>query len=194
MKKEEVTKWLTIMKANLNSFPEVSNAKKSEALGEAIRLLKNEQSIDKVDCDHTECRNCINHKYCDYEISSSENPNKSENPTSSDDCISRQDVLSEIIRFSTEEGASVECQQLYCDVNNMPPVTPIKPKGHWIGRKKVGFGEWRDVTVLVNLKGCVTDSCECSECGDWLTGSDEYECSARYCPNCGAEMESEVEE
>ena len=67
-------------------------------------------------------------------------------------------------------------------------------KGHWIGRKKVGFGEWKDVTVLVNLKGRVTDSCECSECGDWLTGSDEYECSARYCPNCGAKMKSEVED
>jgi hypothetical protein len=56
--------------------------------------------------------------------------NKSEIPTGSDDCISRQDVLSEIIRFSTEEGSSVECQQLYCDVNNMPSVTPQEPR--WI--------------------------------------------------------------
>ena len=53
---EEVIKWLMIMKANLNSFPEVSNAKKIEALAEAIRLLKNEQS---------------------EEPSSSEKPNKS---------------------------------------------------------------------------------------------------------------------
>lgn len=52
------------------------------------------------------------------------------------DCISRQDVLSEIIRFSTEEGASVECQQLYCDVNNMPPVTP-QPCEDAISRKEV---------------------------------------------------------
>jgi hypothetical protein len=64
------------------------------------------------------------------EPSSSGKPNKSEIPTSSDDCISRQDVLSEIIRFSTEEGSSVECQQLYCDVNNMPSVTPQEPR--WI--------------------------------------------------------------
>lgn len=56
--------------------------------------------------------------------------NKSEIPTGSDDCISRQDVLSEIIRFSTEEGSSVECQQLYCDANNMPSVTPQEPR--WI--------------------------------------------------------------
>lgn len=64
------------------------------------------------------------------EPSSSEKPNKSGIPTGSNDCISRQDVLSEIIRFSTEEGSSVECQQLYCDVNNMPPVTPQEPR--WI--------------------------------------------------------------
>ena len=22
---------------------------------------------DKVDCEHTDCNNCVNHKYCDYE-------------------------------------------------------------------------------------------------------------------------------
>ena len=44
MDREEVIKWLMIIKANLNSFPEVSNAKKIEALAEAIRLLKNEES------------------------------------------------------------------------------------------------------------------------------------------------------
>ena len=111
MDREEVIKWLKIMKANLNTFPEINCGKKIEALAEAIRLLKNERS---------------------EEPSSSEKPNKSEIPTGSDDCISRQDVLSEIIRFSTEEGASVECQQLYCDVNNMPSVTPQKPRKGYI--------------------------------------------------------------
>lgn len=37
-----------------------------------------------------------------------------------DDLIRRQDVLDEIVRFSTEEGSSVGCSQLYCDVYNMP--------------------------------------------------------------------------
>ena len=111
MDREEVIKWLKIMKANLNTFPEINCGKKIEALAEAIRLLKNERS---------------------EEPSSSEKPNKSEIPTGSDDCISRQDVLSEIIRFSTEEGASVECQQLYCDVNNMPSVTPQEPRKGYI--------------------------------------------------------------
>ena len=35
------------------------------------------EPIDKIDCDHTDCINCVNHKYCDYEKSSSEIPNKS---------------------------------------------------------------------------------------------------------------------
>ena len=65
-----------------------------------------------------------------------------------------------------------------------------KPKmGHWIGRKEVKPGVWKDFTVFVNSKGYTVDDCRCSECGDWLTGSDEYDCPARYCPNCGAKME-----
>lgn len=121
-------------------------------------------------------------------------------PTTKDDlgidCISREQAIREL-KESAEHHANDSREEalLHRDrdiIRALPPV-PIRPKGHWIGRKKVGFGEWKDVTVLVNLKGCVTDSCECSECGEWLTGSDEYECSARYCPNCGAKME-EVEE
>ena len=81
------------------------------------------------------------------------------------DCISRQDVLSEIIRFSTEEGSSVECQQLYCDVNNMPSVTPIRPKGHWITRPHI-YGV-----------------AFCSECDFELKIN-----NTNYCPNCGADM------
>lgn len=45
------------------------------------------------------------------------------------DLIRKQDVLDEITRFSTEEGSSVECSQLYCDVNNMPNVLRNKTNG-----------------------------------------------------------------
>ena len=48
------------------------------------------------------------------------------------DLIRRQDVLDEIVRFSTEEGSSVECQQLYCDVYNMPNVLRNKTNGEVI--------------------------------------------------------------
>ena len=43
MDKEEIIKWLLVIKVSLNNFPEISNSKKIKALGEAIRLLKNEQ-------------------------------------------------------------------------------------------------------------------------------------------------------
>lgn len=48
------------------------------------------------------------------------------------DLIDRQDVLDEIVRFSTEEGSSVECQQLYCDIHNMPNVLRNKTNGEVI--------------------------------------------------------------
>ena len=48
------------------------------------------------------------------------------------DLIRRQDVLDEITRFSTEEGSSVECSQLYCDVHNMPNVLRNKTNGEVI--------------------------------------------------------------
>ena len=59
--------------------------------------------------------------------------------------------------------------------------------GHWID----GNGNpvsWDDMNI-----GCPSDSCYCSECGDWLTASDEYPAKGYYCPNCGAKMD-EVEE
>lgn len=48
------------------------------------------------------------------------------------DLIRKQDVLDEIVRFSTEEGSSVECQQLYCDVHNMPSIFFNKTNGEII--------------------------------------------------------------
>ena len=48
------------------------------------------------------------------------------------DLIDRRDVLDEIVRFSTEEGSSVECQRLYCDVHNMPNVLCNKTNGEVI--------------------------------------------------------------
>ena len=32
-----------------------------------ISELKGEQKVEKVDCDKTDCSNCINRNYCDYE-------------------------------------------------------------------------------------------------------------------------------
>lgn len=95
------------------------------------------------------------------------------------DTISRKDALAEIIRFSTEEGASVECQQLYCDVNNMPSVTPKseeRPKGKWIIRdEKHHYGH-----ICSN---CKKEPLYHKQTRDYILSN--------FCPNCGAEMESE---
>ena len=83
------------------------------------------------------------------------------------DCISRQDVLTEIIRFSTEEGASVECQQLYCDVNNMPSVTP-----------QLSVPE---VTALAEWIEKLTKECEEAYNKGYADGVK----SVNICPHCG---------
>jgi hypothetical protein len=141
MDREEVIKWLMIMKANLNSFPEVSNAKKIEALAEAIRLLKNEQ------------------------------PKEPRGSTAKNDlgvdCISRKQAIREL-KESAEHHANDSREEALLRrdrdiIKALPPVTPIRPKGHWIPRN----------AYLLKYK--------CSECN---YKSEKY----NYCPNCGAEM------
>lgn len=88
------------------------------------------------------------------------------------------DIEIKIEQESKTEGArgGIPLQQ---NVPKMP-----QPKiGHWIGED--------GATVYVNSLGLVIDfkACKCSECGEWLTGSDEYVCSGRFCPSCGIKME-----
>lgn len=58
-------------------------------------------------------------------------------------------------------------------------------------------GEWVSETngkmATLDEFGNVSCSVHCSKCGDWLTASDEYGCRGRYCPNCGAKMEGDME-
>lgn len=63
------------------------------------------------------------------------------------------------------------------------PEMPQQKIGHWIGDN--------GTTVYVNSEGNLADfrACKCSECGEWLTGSDEYVCGGRFCPSCGIKME-----
>lgn len=56
-------------------------------------------------------------------------------------------------------------------------------------------GEWIDAngaSVPLDKDGYATNSCYCSVCGDWLTGSDEYATRGLYCPNCGARMDGAI--
>ena len=74
-----------------------------------------------------------------------------------------------------------ECLKMAIEALKTQPKT-----GHWIGRIR-----GKDITLYVNSEGNLTDfiSCKCSECGEWLVGSDKYICSGRYCPSCGIKMQ-----
>ena len=56
-------------------------------------------------------------------------------------------------------------------------------RGEWIGDddKKVG-----------TIDGSPIKSATCSACGNWLVGSDEYDCSGYFCPACGRAMTDEA--
>lgn len=61
--------------------------------------------------------------------------------------------------------------------------------------RPVRHGRWLSMdtekVIAMDDDGCPVDSCRCSECGDWLTGSDEYMVRGRFCPNCGARMDGD---
>ena len=66
-------------------------------------------------------------------------------------------------------------------------VVPVR-HGRWISD---GVGKRFGTVVRLDKDGCPVDSCHCSECGEWLTASDEYPAIGYYCPNCGAKMDGE---
>lgn len=59
------------------------------------------------------------------------------------------------------------------------------------------IGHWVSLTSgkpsRIRSDGMTTESVKCSECGEWLTASDEYVCKGNYCPNCGARMDGDEE-
>lgn len=56
-------------------------------------------------------------------------------------------------------------------------------KGEWIGDNDEKVG---------TIDGSPLKSATCSVCGNWLVGSDEYDCSGYFCPACGAPMTDEA--
>ena len=51
-------------------------------------------------------------------------------------------------------------------------------------------GEWIDdgEKVPVDANGCPRDWAKCSVCGEYLTASEEYDCTGHFCPACGSPM------
>lgn len=54
-----------------------------------------------------------------------------------------------------------------------------KMRGEWIAD-----GE----KVPVDENGCPRDWAKCSVCGEYLTASEEYDCTGHFCPACGSPM------
>ena len=60
--------------------------------------------------------------------------------------------------------------------------------------EKVWRGEWvgDNDEKVGTIDGSPIKSSTCSVCGNWLVGSDEYDCSGHFCPACGRAMTDEA--
>ena len=56
-------------------------------------------------------------------------------------------------------------------------------RGEWIGDNDEKVG---------TIDGSPIKSSTCSACGNWLVGSDEYDCAGYFCPACGRAMTDEA--
>lgn len=102
------------------------------------------------------------------------------------DCISRADVNRLICEYrddATETGNERDLERAYGAnavgelISELPSVTPQEPrKGHWIA----DVDRWGDLVTTVN-------GYRCDKCNTFNADKDNY------CPNCGAKMESEVD-
>lgn len=54
-----------------------------------------------------------------------------------------------------------------------------KLRGEWIGDND---------EKVETIDGSPLKSATCSVCGNWLVGSNEYDCSGHFCPACGSPM------
>ena len=83
----------------------------------------------------------------------------------------------------TESRRGISPDDVDFGVDKMPaaPVVEVR-RGRWIdsNKKPVPWDEQNPTSP--------SGSAYCSECGEWLTGSDEYPVTGLYCPNCGALM------
>ena len=63
-----------------------------------------------------------------------------------------------------------------------------RPIAHWVDDfgNIMQFEETKDSPAGGNAY--------CSNCGEWLTCSDEFACHGSFCPHCGAEMKGQSEE
>lgn len=97
-----------------------------------------------------------------------------------EDAISREQAIRATYGFERYTGID-EAPYEYAEsiLRDLPPVTPTRKKGEWIFTK-----------TKFDRHGCTV---ECSSCHKkWKTYDEiRWKKENKYCPNCGAEMESE---
>ena len=82
-----------------------------------------------------------------------------------EDAISRKALIDVFRTTEDAEHATWTLKGIEDEINEMPSVTPIRPKGHW----------------KADYKGCYRKTC--SNCG--IFNNSKYK---NFCPNCGARM------
>lgn len=94
------------------------------------------------------------------------------------DCVDRHSVDLLACRYLKEPTDNHV--RFYEDFLDLPSVTPIRPKGHWIERELVGdvfkFKDSRKILICSNCKMGIAKE---------ILGM------SNFCPNCGIKMESE---
>lgn len=101
------------------------------------------------------------------------------------DYIDREKIFS--IWRSMPAPASVT--SLAAAISQTPAADVVEVRrGRWVDENKNPV-PWDEC----NSK-CPSHSAYCSECGEWLTASDEYPVTGLYCPNCGALMDGKEDE
>ena len=84
-------------------------------------------------------------------------------------------------------GSKKDCDAVDMAFSALRPVSREQVekvwRGEWIGDNDERVG---------TIDGSPTESATCSVCGNWLVGSDEYDCSGHFCPACGRAMTDEA--
>ena len=100
--------------------------------------------------------------------------------------IERAALLNEFCRDNCErqyDGTCHNCRMTDI-IADFPATDVVEVRhGRWVDENKNPI-PWDEC----NSKR-PSHSAYCSECGEWLTGSDEYPAIGLYCPNCGARMD-----
>lgn len=95
--------------------------------------------------------------------------------------------LKNIVEYWTYKPTEVEAAKMA--IAALRPVSREEVekvwRGEWIGDNDEKVG---------TIDGSPIKSSTCSACGNWLVGSDEYDCAGYFCPACGAAQTDEAVE